>query len=131
VVFAIVYSVLIFACITHAAKSAPMPRHWHAPRAWLRQAVCAHRQEGAWDDNTGNGYFGGFQFARSTWTAVGGADFDSFDHPGDSRYPFAASIREQLYRAYLVWDRDAGRPHDGVGSWREWGYRTRVNCGLR
>jgi Transglycosylase-like domain len=101
-----------------------MPKRWHAPKAWLRQAVCAHQQEGAWNDNTGNGYFGGLQFAESTWEHAGGAHFDAFDHPGDQRgYPFTASIREQLYRAWIVWRRDGG-------SWREWGYRTRANCGL-
>jgi hypothetical protein len=30
--------------------------------AWLAEAfLCIHRYEGAWDSNTGNGYFGGLQ----------------------------------------------------------------------
>lgn len=95
-----------------------MPRHWHAPAWWLRQAVCIHSKEGAWNANTGNGYFGGMQFLLSTWRSVGGPS-----------YPHLVSPREQLYRAWLVWDRDAGRPHDGIGSWREWG--TAGVCGLR
>ncbi|HWT45400.1 MAG TPA: hypothetical protein VN085_05515 [Vicinamibacterales bacterium] len=31
------------------------------------------------------------------------------------------ATRSQLYRAWLVWDRDAGRRHYGIGSWSEWG----------
>jgi hypothetical protein len=100
-----------------AALAAPMPRRWHAPRWWLREAVCIHDHEGAWNDETGNGYSGGMQFLPSTWASVGGMG-----------RPSAASPREQLYRAYLVWDRDAGKPHDGKGSWREWG--TAGICGL-
>ena|SRR5574340_239425 len=94
------------------------PPGWHAPRAWLQDAICVHRHEGAWNANTGNGYYGGMQFLLSTWRSVGGRG-----------YPHLASPREQLYRAYLVWDRDAGRLGDGRGSWREWG--TARLCGLR
>ncbi len=100
---------------------AHVPPGWHAPRSWLPQALCVHSKEGAWNDNTGNGYFGGAQFMRSTWLSVGGPYEPAFDHPGDRRFPFQASPREQLYRMWLVWQRD-GR------SWREWG--TRGACGL-
>lgn len=87
-----------------------MPRSWHAPRWWLTQAICIHAHEGAWNANTGNGYFGGMQFALSTWRRVDGRG-----------YPHLATPREQLYRAWLVWLGD-GR------SWREWG--TAPACGL-
>lgn len=106
-----------------------MPRRWHAPHWWFPSALCIHFREGSWLDNTGNSYFGGLQFLRSTWYSVGGPYEAAFDHPGDPHYPFLASPREQLYRAYLVWDRDAGKPHDGIGSWREWGTASR--CGVR
>jgi Transglycosylase-like domain len=88
-----------------------MPSNWHAPRPWLRDAVCIHQHEGAWNANTGNGYWGGLQFTLDTWQSVG----------GPSR-PDLVTPREQLYRAWLVWLRD-GR------SWREWG--TARACGLR
>jgi hypothetical protein len=88
-----------------------MPKRWHAPRWWLQQALCVHQHEGAWNANTGNGYFGGMQFLLSTWRSVGGTG-----------WPHRATPREQLYRAWLVYLRD-GR------SWREWG--TRSVCGLR
>ncbi len=85
--------------------------------------MCIHRHEGALNAATGNGYEGGWQFLKSTWTSVGG-----HVNPKTGHWASEASPREQLYRAYLVWDRDAGKPHDGRGSWREWG--TARACGL-
>lgn len=95
------------------ARAAPMPHRWHAPRWWLPQAVCIHEHEGAWNANTGNGYFGGMQFLASTYRRVGGRS----DGRADLDSP-----REQLYRAWLVWRQDGG-------SWHEWG--TAGACGLR
>lgn len=43
--------------------------------------------------NTGNGYYGAYQFALSTWESVGG-----------SGYPHLASPAEQDYRAQLMLD---------------------------
>jgi hypothetical protein len=82
--------------------------------AWLAQARCVHLREGAWTANTGNGYFGGMQFAAKTWRRAGGKADPSFSHPGDPGYPFSASAAEQLYRAWRVWKADGG-------SWRSWG----------
>ena len=82
--------------------------------AWLAQARCVHLKEGAWTANTGNGYFGGMQFAAQTWKRVGGKPDPAFTHPGDPAYPFKASSQEQLYRAWLLWKRDGG-------TWRSWG----------
>ena len=81
---------------------------------WLAQARCIHLKEGPWSANTGNGYYGGMQFAAKTWLRVGGDAQPAFRHPGDEAYPFQASAREQLYRAWLLWK------HDG-GTWRSWG----------
>jgi len=92
------------------------PHVWVAPSGWLVQATCIHQHEGAWNDNTGNGYAGGMQFELGTWNSVAGRPARSL------RDVARAPIREQLRRAYLVWLRD-GR------SWREWG--TARACGLR
>lgn len=115
-----------------------MPKRWHAPRPWLYQAWCLHDGvlrdtrghhlyrvgfgEGAWPANTGNTYFGGLQFKQSTWERAGGAHYAAFDHPGDRRYPFTASPREQIYRMWVIVRQDHG-------SFREWG--TAGRCGLR
>lgn len=85
------------------------PRHWHAPTWWLRGALCVHRGEGAWDANTGNGYYGGMQFALGTWYAVGGRV-----------RPDLATPREQLYRSWLLWR---------IAGWSPWPY-TSSACGL-
>ncbi len=82
------------------------------PRGWYTAALCIHSREGAWNSNTGNGYFGGLQFTAYTYRSVGGRS----DGRADLDTP-----REQLYRAYRVWTRDGG-------SWREWG--TARACGV-
>lgn len=114
---------LIVLVCAPSALGAPMPKHWHAPKFWLAQAVCIHGHEGAWNDNTGNTYFGGLQFLESTWKRAGGADYPAFHHPGDRHYPFTAPIREQLYRAWVLWLRHRH-------AWTEWGVAVGI-CGLR
>jgi nucleoid-associated protein YgaU len=37
--------------------------------------VAACESSGNWSINTGNGYYGGLQFTRSTWAAYGGLDY--------------------------------------------------------
>jgi LysM repeat protein len=53
---------------------------------WEALAEC--ESNGNWSINTGNGYYGGLQFALSSWQAVGG-----------SGYPHEASKEEQIRRA--------------------------------
>lgn len=40
---------------------------------WEKVAAC--ESSGKWDINNGNGYFGGLQFAQSTWQAYGGTAY--------------------------------------------------------
>jgi len=47
-----------------------------------------------WNLNTGNGYYGGLQFALSSWRWVGGEG-----------YPHHASKEEQIYRAEILLER--------------------------
>jgi hypothetical protein len=91
------------------------PGDWHPSAGWLDQALCLHYHEGNWDAATGNGFEGGMQFLRSTWVSVGGPV------DGNGRWASVVPVREQLYRAWLVWKRDGH-------SWREWG--TAQACGL-
>jgi hypothetical protein len=44
-------------------------------RTWDRLAMC--ESSGRWDINTGNGYYGGLQFAPSSWRAAGGTRYAS------------------------------------------------------
>lgn len=68
-------------------------------RAWLeRVAFCESR--GDWRINTGNGFYGGLQFALVSWRGVGGMGF-----------PHEASKLEQMYRGVLLLRRQ------GPGAW--------------
>ncbi len=82
--------------------------------SWEAQANCVHRHEAPWNANTGNGYFGGMQFAAATWRSLHGPADPAFAHPGDPAYPFTATSTEQLSMAWRLW------LHDGR-SWRSWG----------
>lgn len=85
------------------------PSHWQPPTWWYSAALCIHSHEGAWNANTGNGFYGGMQFALGTWYAVGGVG-----------RPDLATPREQLYRAWRLWR---------VAGWTPWP-NTRRLCGL-
>ena len=109
----------IFVKWAQAATVAPWML-WQPSPVWLRQAACIHRHEtfglppmswASWHDTRNPISRGGMQFLPSTYRSVGGT--------GD---PARASKREQLYRAWLLWNRDGG-------SWREWS--TAGRCGLK
>ena len=102
----------MFAALMFAASVSA--QSWHPSASWLAQAECVHLHEGPWSANTGNGYFGGMQFAPQTWERVHGQTQPAFLHPGDPAFPFTVSPREQLHRAWLVWLHDSR-------SWRSWG----------
>ncbi|MFC4002749.1 transglycosylase family protein [Prauserella oleivorans] len=69
---------------------------------WDRLAEC--ESGGNWATNTGNGYYGGLQFDKSTWDAYGG---DAY-----AAYPHQASREQQIAIATKVRD-DRG----GYGAW--------------
>jgi resuscitation-promoting factor RpfA len=105
---------LPLAYVTVLAVAGGAHAAWKPSATWLAQARCVHAHEGPWSANTGNGYFGGFQFAAQTWRRVGGAQVAALSHPGNAAFPFAVPVREQLYRAWRLWQ------HDG-GTWLSWG----------
>lgn len=105
------------------SRSTPEARQFRFPRGWLRQAFCIHRQEThgipagrawrlRWVDWRGHPsrYAGGMQFLQSTWERAGGR--------GE---PWEWPVREQVYRAFVIWKANGG-------SWHEWG--TMRACGL-
>jgi hypothetical protein len=65
---------------------------------WIALARC--ESGGNWSINTGNGYYGGLQFALTSWRAVGG-----------SGYPHQHSPAEQMLRAERLLDLQ------GWGAW--------------
>jgi len=67
---------------------------------WDRIAQC--ESGGRWNINTGNGYYGGLQFARASWDSNGGRDF--------AAYPHQASRAEQITVANRYYARAGLQP---------------------
>lgn len=66
----------VFAATAIVAVAAPMSSFnatAATERTWDRLAGC--ESGGNWHINTGNGYYGGLQFAGSTWTGLGGGKY--------------------------------------------------------
>lgn len=69
---------------------------------WDRLAQC--EAGGNWAINTGNGYYGGLQFNKSTWDSNGGGQY--------AAYPHQATREQQIAIATLLRDR-----RSGYGAW--------------
>ncbi|SDT01157.1 transglycosylase family protein [Actinopolymorpha singaporensis] len=68
------------AAVTGIAAAVPVvgmaaPAHAASTDTWERLAQC--ESSGNWHINTGNGFYGGLQFTRSTWTGFGGGKYAS------------------------------------------------------
>lgn len=83
---------------------------WSA--SWYNGAICVHEHEGAWNSNTGNGYYGGMQFDSASWLANGGGSYASRAD--------LASPHDQLLVAYHYWQ---------SSGWNPWPNTARM-CGL-
>jgi LysM repeat protein len=77
---------------TTSSSSDIEPQGTVSMATWDRLAQC--ESNGNWSINTGNGYYGGLQFALSSWEWVGGTG-----------YPHEASKSEQIARAELLLER--------------------------
>ncbi len=77
------------------------PAEAAAVSTWDKVAQC--ESSGDWGIHDGNGYYGGLQFALSTWRAFGGTEY--------AAYPHQATKREQILIAERVL---AGQ---GPGAW--------------
>lgn len=99
------------------ANTQPIPslhrKYSHRKRRWRkairpynakleRMAWCESR--GDWHINTGNGYYGGLQFDKSTWRSVGGRGLPHHHSKTAQKYRAVKLIR---IRGYAPW------PHCG------------------
>ncbi|GAB2658978.1 hypothetical protein GCM10027271_17090 [Saccharopolyspora gloriosae] len=79
---------------------------------WDRLAHC--ESGGDWATNSGNGYYGGLQFDRRTWSAYGGGAFAGLPHQAsrDQQISVASSLREDRggYGAWPSCARKLGLP---------------------
>ena len=99
-----------------ASAALVVSRHGPAIPAWLHDSfLCIHRFEGAWDSNTGNGYYGGLQLDRA-FQRLYGPEFVARFGTADN-WPVWAQL-EAAVRAY-----ESGR------GFAPWPNTARV-CGL-
>lgn len=94
-----------WSCVKRANKAATkrLARHMRkviAPyRGWLYSTrMC--ESGGDYSINTGNGFYGAYQFVKSTWQGIGGS----------TEYPHQAEPLEQDYRTVLLRQRDGTSP---------------------
>jgi hypothetical protein len=71
---------------------------------WYAIAQC--ESGGRWDINTGNGYWGGLQFAPHTWFAYGGGPFD-----GVGPFPYSAAQQIAVAERVLAGQGPGAWPH--------------------
>ncbi len=67
------------------------PAHAWDPSVWDRVAAC--ESSGNWSINTGNSFYGGLQFTRSTWLAFGGGTYASYAHQASKTEQIAIARR--------------------------------------
>jgi hypothetical protein len=70
-----------------------------APAGGTLSSIAACESGGDPSANTGNGFYGKYQFTQSTWASVGG-----------SGNPAAASEAEQDHRAAMLYAREGSSP---------------------
>lgn len=89
-----------------AIFTAPANSARHLDPAKLRAAfLCIHRHEGAWNSNTGNGYFGGLQMDVDFERAYGQPFLEMWGHA--HRWPayvqLAVAMRAYKVRGFAPW----------------------------
>ncbi|WP_447005561.1 transglycosylase family protein [Saccharothrix isguenensis] len=69
---------------------------------WDRLAQC--EATGNWAINTGNGYYGGLQFNKSTWDAYGGSQYAAYPHQASREQQIAIATKLRDARGgYSAW----------------------------
>lgn len=81
---------------------------------WDRLAFC--ESSGNWQINTGNGYFGGLQFDKTTWDYYGGDQYAAYPHEAtrEEQIATATRLRDDRggYTAWPVCSQKLGLPQD-------------------
>lgn len=75
---------------------------------WDTVAQC--ESSGNWSINTGNGYYGGVQFAQSTWEAFGGLEFAA-------RADLATKTQQITVAERVLWKGHGAHGPQGKGAW--------------
>lgn len=72
-----------------------------ASNVWDRLAQC--ESGGNWSINTGNGFYGGLQFDRSTWLNNGGGQYASYAHQATREQQIAIAEVVRAARGFYPW----------------------------
>lgn len=92
-------------------KEPPQPQISNGA-VWDRLAEC--EAGGNWQANTGNGYYGGVQFDKSTWDAYGGSQYAAYPHQAsrEQQIAIATKVRDARggYSAWPSCSRQLGLP---------------------
>jgi hypothetical protein len=70
-------------------------------RTWNRMAQC--ESGGRWHINTGNGYYGGLQISRATWSGYGGRKFAPLPHRATKREQIKVAERIKRHQGWRAW----------------------------
>jgi membrane protein involved in colicin uptake len=84
-----------------AAEAKPAPVYSSGGSRWDALAQC--EAGGNWAANTGNGYYGGLQFAASTWTGYGGAEFAPYAHQASREQQIVIAERVLAGQGWGAW----------------------------
>ena len=97
--------ILATVAATGAAVVAPLalaaPADAASGSTWDRLARC--ESGGNWHINTGNGYYGGLQFDRSTWRAYGGGRFAALPHLASRQAQIIVAERVLAKQGWHAW----------------------------
>ncbi len=94
------------------AQAAPAPTPEPVPAAapaggisWPWSALVECEASGNWFINTGNGYYGGLQFAHSTWVAYGGQAYAAYAHQAspEAQITVAQQVVAAAGGSYSAW----------------------------
>lgn len=73
----------------------------NATSDWDRLAQC--ESGGNWSINTGNGFYGGLQFMKSTWDAMGGQQYAEYPHQATREQQIAVATELQARYGWGQW----------------------------
>jgi uncharacterized protein YabE (DUF348 family) len=68
---------------------------------WVKIAQCESGNN--WHINTGNGYYGGLQFSKSSWDANGGRDFAAYPHQATREQQITVANRYYAKAGFKPW----------------------------
>lgn len=79
----------------------PLTASAYDPGVWDKVAAC--ESTNTWDINTGNGFYGGLQFTKSTWEGFGGGSYAPYAHQATKAEQIAVARRVLAVQGPGAW----------------------------